>query len=35
MENTSEVDAALAAGAEKAKITAVETLKRVREKLGY
>ena len=34
MENTSEVDAALAAGAEKAKITAVETLKRVR-KLGY
>ncbi len=35
MENISEVDSALMAGAEKAKQTANEVLKRVRKKLGY
>ena len=35
MENTAEVETALAAGAEKARITADNTLKKVREKLGY
>ena len=35
MNNTGEVDKALAIGAEKARIVASEVLKRVREKLGY
>src|SRR5699024_960754 len=35
MENKQEVDAALEKGAEKARVVAQSTLKRVREKLGY
>jgi len=35
MENRSEIDAALAAGAEKAKKVAREVLQRVRSKSGY
>ncbi|WP_299332636.1 tryptophan--tRNA ligase [uncultured Psychroserpens sp.] len=35
MENLNEIDAALAVGAEKAKLVANDVLKRVREKVGY
>jgi tryptophanyl-tRNA synthetase len=35
MNNLNEIDAALAVGAEKAKLVANDVLKRVREKVGY